>query len=203
MQTIQEIDNQVKEHDEMYAAYPEPRSATAIINEARKQFLGDKKNALMFADKVRELERCIAEENEFINKRMKERAHEVNENILWFYDWSIDTAQRRRDSFQKAMKKFAWYERLCRGQTEMYTQDKINHAKAVPIGAVANLPDSHTKRQMEKCPLHQEKTASFCWFKDDNHWFCFGGCGGGDTIELYQRLHKCSFVDALNALQAF
>ena len=40
-----------------------------------------------------------------------------------------------------------------------------------------------------RCPLHEEKTASFYVYADSQRWRCYGACAsGGDVIELLQRL---------------
>ena len=40
-----------------------------------------------------------------------------------------------------------------------------------------------------RCPLHDEKTASFYVYADSQRWHCYGACAsGGDVIELLQRL---------------
>lgn len=46
------------------------------------------------------------------------------------------------------------------------------------------------------CPIHNEKTASFCIFSD-GHAKCFG-CGWyGDGVDLLQELHGLTFKEAL------
>ena len=48
------------------------------------------------------------------------------------------------------------------------------------------------------CPLHKEKTASFCFY-DNGGWYCFG-CkrGGNDGISFYGALFNVSYSDAAN-----
>jgi hypothetical protein len=39
------------------------------------------------------------------------------------------------------------------------------------------------------CPIHQEKTASFYVYTNQQRWHCFGACSsGGDVIDLAERL---------------
>ena len=40
-----------------------------------------------------------------------------------------------------------------------------------------------------RCPVHDERTASFVIYLDSQRWHCYGACGtGGDVIELARRL---------------
>ena len=50
------------------------------------------------------------------------------------------------------------------------------------------------------CPLHSEKTPSFCIFPD-GRWKCFG-CGQyGDAADLYASLYKVTLGEALRAVR--
>ncbi len=50
-----------------------------------------------------------------------------------------------------------------------------------------------------KCELHNDSTASF-YIDKNNNYHCFG-CGiGGDSIDLYMRLHNTTFIQAVKAL---
>ena len=47
-----------------------------------------------------------------------------------------------------------------------------------------------------RCPLHEEKTASFFVYADSQRWRCYGACAsGGDVIELLQRLAAKGALD--------
>lgn len=41
-----------------------------------------------------------------------------------------------------------------------------------------------------KCPLHNEEEGSFRIFPNTNSCFCYGGCGGGDSIWLYREFNS-------------
>lgn len=50
------------------------------------------------------------------------------------------------------------------------------------------------------CPLHQEKTPSFCVDSERQRFKCFG-CGvSGDVVDFIQKLKGLSFPDALSYL---
>lgn len=50
------------------------------------------------------------------------------------------------------------------------------------------------------CPFHQEKTPSF-FIHADMLWFCHGGCGGGNAMQLVERLENCSFGEAVEKIK--
>jgi len=51
------------------------------------------------------------------------------------------------------------------------------------------------------CPLHNEKTPSFCWNKDEKYYKCFGCGEAGDIIDLYMKINHCDFRQACRELQ--
>lgn len=53
-------------------------------------------------------------------------------------------------------------------------------------------------RHWARCPLHGERTASFCIFTDGK-WKCFGCGAHGDAADLYAALHGVSLAEALRA----
>lgn len=50
------------------------------------------------------------------------------------------------------------------------------------------------------CPLHGEKTASFCIFPD-GRWYCFGCHRHGDAADLYAGLYGVPLAEALQAVK--
>lgn len=51
------------------------------------------------------------------------------------------------------------------------------------------------------CPFHAEKTPSFKIDPERHTWRCYGACAtGGDAIDLYMRLNRMEFTDAVRAL---
>lgn len=52
-----------------------------------------------------------------------------------------------------------------------------------------------------KCPFHQDiNTPNFCIYPETNTWFCFAGCGGGDSIAFYMRYKDVDFKQAVKEL---
>lgn len=78
---------------------------------------------------------------------------------------------------------------------------KLEEAKKYPI---ENLYTGQLKKigknLMGCCPFHQESTPSFAIYTETNTWNCFAGCGGGDVIKFYEKLHQVDFQTALEAL---
>jgi len=50
------------------------------------------------------------------------------------------------------------------------------------------------------CPLHSERTPSFCIFPD-GRWYCFGCHAHGDAADLYAALYDVSLGEALRAVR--
>lgn len=52
-----------------------------------------------------------------------------------------------------------------------------------------------------KCPLHEDQThPNFYIYPETNSWYCFAGCGGGDSISFFMKLHEVDFITALEEL---
>jgi DNA primase len=50
------------------------------------------------------------------------------------------------------------------------------------------------------CPFHEEKTASFGVSREAGLFHCFGCGAGGDVIGFICRVHKVTFIEALELL---
>jgi DNA primase len=66
----------------------------------------------------------------------------------------------------------------------------------------ARLPDLHKRGRnwWACCPFHNEKTASFCIWPEDNRWKCFGCQESGDIFSFVMRDQNLTFADALKLL---
>jgi hypothetical protein len=77
-------------------------------------------------------------------------------------------------------------------------KDKLTRAKAYPIENLIKFNHSGSAR----CLWHSETEASLHLYREQNKCWCFGGCGRGyDAIDVYKKLHNCSFIEAVEALQ--
>lgn len=146
-------------------------------------------------------ENRMNEKKELIRKEINERKHnEFSENSLG-YRLSFDFIL---PELRLILNRYAWLVKLASGAINAQSL-KLEDIKQIPIATVLGEREgkykSHT-RLFFKCPLHTEKTPSFCWYVQNNSWYCFGGCGvGGDVIDLYQKMNKCDFIKAVKGLQ--
>jgi len=81
--------------------------------------------------------------------------------------------------------------------------DQITRAKKYPIETLFGEAWKRTGRVIQvRCPFpnHRDSTPSFTIYFETNTWFCFGGCGGGDSIKFIQEYCQVSFKDAVDYL---
>jgi hypothetical protein len=113
--------------------------------------------------------------------------HKLDEQLK---DVDIKLARQRR------------YLRIINGASEGEVNSAtIQAAKEVPIESIF---DQQFKQSGNKlfglCPFHEEKTSSFCLYKDTNRCYCFG-CGfKANVVDAYMRLRDCTFNEAVLAL---
>lgn len=56
------------------------------------------------------------------------------------------------------------------------------------------------RKGFSRCPFHNEKTASFKLFENNNSFYCFG-CGvGGDEINFVSKLFNISYYESMKKL---
>lgn len=52
-----------------------------------------------------------------------------------------------------------------------------------------------------RCPFHEDsKNPNFFIYTKTNSWYCFAGCGGGDAISFYMKLHNVDFKQAIKEM---
>lgn len=102
---------------------------------------------------------------------------------------------------QQTMQRFAWLLRVAQGKQQVEEMD-LEEVKAIPLLSILGRSIHETGgRAFYLCPLHKETTPSFCWYKTNNSWYCFG-CGvGGDNIALVMKMQGCSFKEAISILK--
>lgn len=91
--------------------------------------------------------------------------------------------------------------KIKKSQWNIQLSPDVEKAKEFPI---ENLYTGELKRtgktKMGKCPFHNEDTPSFAIYPETNTWNCFAGCGGGDVISFYMKLHDVNFQVAVAEL---
>lgn len=84
-----------------------------------------------------------------------------------------------------------------KGERKTFSNDRVSQAKGYPIQQL--LPFVRNKAC---CPFHKEKTPSLHYYSSTNSCYCFGGCGRAyDSIDIYRKIHGCSFNEAVTRLQ--
>lgn len=80
------------------------------------------------------------------------------------------------------------------------TPGDIEEAKKVPCSNFVKVVKEDSGRYKAYCPFHKEKTPSLCIYKNNNSYYTFCCCKGGDVISLVQRLHGMTFLEAVKYL---
>lgn len=77
----------------------------------------------------------------------------------------------------------------------------VEKARKFPIESLYSGELKSTgKTKMGRCPFHNEENPSFAIYPETNSWNCFAGCGGGDVISFYMKLHGVDFRVAVAEL---
>lgn len=80
------------------------------------------------------------------------------------------------------------------------TDDDIQRAKEVDCENYVDIVRTEGDKSWAKCPFHEEKTASFCCYKGDRGYHCYGCKASGDTIDLVQKRFNKSFPQAIRMI---
>lgn len=80
----------------------------------------------------------------------------------------------------------------------------IDKIKKISYINILGLPSQKDNQKMwYKCPLHNEKTPSFCVYLDTNRFHCFGCGKSGSIIDLYMEINSVDFYTALKELSTY
>lgn len=112
------------------------------------------------------------------------------------------------EAYNDKQKKIESYERqiaMLTGkirQTSSITDSDIQMANEVPIESFLNIEGKrgYGNRIFIRSPLRNEKTPSFCIYKNTNSWFDYGAGEGGDAIRLVEKLYNYDFIQAVKFL---
>lgn len=84
------------------------------------------------------------------------------------------------------------------GKVKREAGDDVGRAKEFPIPEMIKFDFNRSA----KCLWHAENTPSLHYYPQDNHLYCFGGCGRGyDAIDVYMKIHSVGFREAVKKLQ--
>lgn len=72
----------------------------------------------------------------------------------------------------------------------------INRAKEISITNFIQVDHSG----FAKCPFHNETSASFKFYKDQNSWWCYSCNRGGSVVDFIMQQNHCDFLLAIKFL---
>jgi len=91
-----------------------------------------------------------------------------------------------------------------RSKKTKYNTFDLELIKEAPIGDyMPTRPIKHSHQQFYSCPFHEEKNASFVWYRDSNQYHCFSCGEHGDVINLVMKLNGISFIDACKLINPY
>lgn len=81
------------------------------------------------------------------------------------------------------------------------TDEDIARAKEIPIETlyIGKLREQGG-RAIGKCPFHNEKSASFVIYLQQNRMYCFGCFARGDSIDFIRKQDNITFIEAVKKL---
>jgi len=156
----------------------------------------------MLREKIQEMEDNI---HFFKAERFKTFTRRANadKKDVFLYDLMIEDIDEMIKDFEGHAKRFNYYLLRVKGKTPTGSFN-LEQIKAVPICDI--MPTKAKRgggdRQMFNCPLHEDRTPSFCWYKKNNTWHCFSCGEGSSVIDLYMLLNNCDFKTAAKALSS-
>lgn len=85
-----------------------------------------------------------------------------------------------------------------------YLLQQIKEQLPIEVAAVQyaglRLDKQRKGSYMLNCPFHDDRTPSFAIYVETDRWYCYGGCGHGDTIDLLARVWGVSVGQAIKRL---
>lgn len=164
----------------------------------RRELEKDPQNRVLWLAKIAELTEVENNWNK-IDREVKRKWDQVTGRT-----WKLPTTPFRETSREnrEVARQLAYFTRLAsRHDNSGRSRDHVTKALEVPISAlVKGLRNMGGNRESAPCPIHNEKTPSFIWYKSDNHYHCFGCGAHGDVIDLYRKQNNCGFKEAVREL---
>ena len=136
----------------------------------------------------------------------RKKANEFDKDVLSFYKLKIQLIEMKKTDIQKKIDKWQKVKdklHIKKSVKENMEEFNMEAIKQIPIEDIIDDEPTYqsSTRAKYRCPIHEERTASFVVYRDSNTWYCFGSCAsGGDNIKLYQLIHNCDFITACNEL---
>jgi len=150
----------------------------------------------IFKENIPEIQKGLRENWEWGISNTVQPNRKENYNLFWVKS-IVNLLQKEelKKQFQSTLRLIEIKEQPT--SPSSITPEDIQRAKEYPI---ENLLPEPPRRNMARCPIHEDKTASF-QIKKNNTFTCYGCNEFGDAIDLYQKLHNSNFIEAVKALQ--
>ena len=177
--------------------YERDSSLRKLINTHKKEFLMSDSGRNMCNQNIRFFKNKL-----FTVRKLIDALHTeiVAKRDYWPNKQLLLEAEHRERWYEYQINIFERYKTLYKNKKKEYDVEEL---KTVSIGEIMKaIPSSETReRAMYKCPLHNDDTPSFVWYKQNNSFYCFGCGEGGDNISLLMKRDECTFVQALQQLE--
>ena len=170
---------------------------------SREFFLESNSGLQVIKEKIKYYKKALKHFEKFVDDKYEDWC-KCDDSVKWYHDFIMKAAEKKKEQVEKKLKKFYWLRKKANGEVSENDLD-VEGAKRVPAGMLlgGNAKYKSAGREKYLCPLHNESTASFTVYKEQNSWYCYGCGQGGDVIELYQQLHECNFKEAVRDLNKY
>lgn len=124
----------------------------------------------------------------------------------WWYQWMVELHEAQVKRLKGKIWRWRMLQRMDEdGMVEVGQQAggfNLEAIKAVPVDSLMPYGPvwRSEKRWTYRCPVHNEKTASMVYYRDQNTWHCFGCGEGGSVIDLVMKMENINFIEACRRL---
>lgn len=157
-------------------------------------------------DRKKEVEQDYLERKNLIDKAVEDGLDTISE---WFFNYYAACFYTERIYILKWISYWVHLWEIVKKDQILEVSDSFNltkkeieNAKEYPL---EDLYEGNLrivgKKKLGICPFHEERTASFTIFTEENKFHCFGCGANGDVIDFYQKLKEVDLVTAVKALQ--
>lgn len=166
--------------------------------------------ATVFSGLTSELEELIKEQEAEV-KHLKEHAKDIKQYVGKMYPSNPLKQDREAEGWLRVAVWRKLYplkarvkenkellSRMKRKENSTTPSNRVDVAdvKDVPISAYIDF----NKQGKAQCIWHNDKNPSLHYYAKDNRVHCFSCGAGGDVVDVIQKLHECTFKEALTVL---
>lgn len=154
-------------------------------------------------DKLWELEHEAISLRKALRDKKRLRAI-CSDNDLPIAELAVEIAEEELTRIEIEIKKWEFKKRALYSRKDKIKQWDLETIKALDFEMLIGKPKySDGMRAWYLCPIHSEKTPSFCHYINENRWYCFGCHEYGTIIDLYMKIHDCGFTEAVKQLSKY